>query len=123
MFFPRQGSDDLPASLTYAAWRVWHDVDSQETLNRHKPSRTTSAKLPSNSSVAIRQSWIPRTPLLGASMQDGSECLFVRNCALIFASFVSAISVLTGCGNLNITDPALYAAISSPSNTIRVNQQ
>jgi uncharacterized protein (DUF1800 family) len=39
---------------------------------------------------------------------------------LILAGLIPALS---GCGNLIVTDPAFYAAISAPGNSLRVNQQ
>jgi uncharacterized protein (DUF1800 family) len=38
-------------------------------------------------------------------------------------SFAGALSFLTGCGNVKVTDPGYYAALSVTAATIRVNQQ
>ena len=56
-------------------------------------------------------------------MRARSERSYTLNVALVAASFAGAISLLSGCNSFTITDPGLFAAITAPSSTIRVNQQ
>lgn len=43
--------------------------------------------------------------------------------ALVVALFAAALSIMTGCSAIDITNPGFFAAISASSNTIRVNEQ
>jgi hypothetical protein len=56
-------------------------------------------------------------------MRNRSERLYTSSRALVFASLLSAISLLTGCSSsFNVTDPGYFARISASATTIRVNQ-
>lgn len=56
-------------------------------------------------------------------MRNRSGRLYTSTRALVFASLLGVISLLTGCSNFSVSNPGYFAAISSTATTIRVNQQ
>ena len=60
--------------------------------------------------------------MCGAIVRANTERNFALNAALLVASCVCAVSLLTSCGSFSITDPGTFASISGPT-TIRVNEQ
>ncbi len=56
-------------------------------------------------------------------MRPSSDRLLVLARALVLATLVGALSLLTGCSGFKVTDPGYFAAISASAATIRVNQQ
>ena len=56
-------------------------------------------------------------------MQERSQRPYANRSSLLLASLFIAISLLTGCGTIVVTDPSVYTVISAPGTTIRVNQQ
>jgi uncharacterized protein (DUF1800 family) len=56
-------------------------------------------------------------------MRNRSECLHFSTRALVLASLLGTISLITGCSSsFKVTDPSYYARISASATTIRVNQ-
>ncbi|MGD0941891.1 MAG: DUF1800 family protein [Terracidiphilus sp.] len=56
-------------------------------------------------------------------MRASSERLYALNVALIMVWFIGAVSLISGCNSVGLSDPATFASISASSSTIRVNQQ
>ncbi len=56
-------------------------------------------------------------------MQEKPVRLRVSSLPLSLVLFTAIIPFLTGCGYFAVTNPAFYAGISAPGNTLRVNQQ
>ena len=56
-------------------------------------------------------------------MRNRSERLYFSPRALVLASLLGAISLVTGCSSsFKVTDPSYYTKISASATTIRVNQ-